>query len=158
MRRAALACALLVAPGAARAELGINLYGASYHFERETAREHGLTNEFNPGLGLRWRHALSERTDFIADAGFYRDSARHTAFLAGAGVLWHAVAGARLGGAAVLLKSPTYNQGDPFVAPAPVAAYEWRRATLNVVYFPKWRDVNPTSVLGFWLTVWPKGF
>jgi hypothetical protein len=158
MLRAALVCALVAAPGAARAELGINLYGASYHFERERARELGFTNEFNPGLGLRLRRSLGERFDFIADAGAYRDSARHTAFLAGAGVLWHAVAGARLGAAAVLLKSPTYNDGDLLLVPAPVAAYEWRGVTLNAVYFPRYRDLNPTNVLGFWLTVWPKGF
>ncbi len=155
MLRAAVFCALMGALGVARAELGINLYGASYHFEREEAKALGLTNEFNPGLGLRWRRPLAERYDLFADAGFYRDSARHTAFLAGAGVLWHAVAGARLGGAAVLLKSPTYNDGDPFIAPAPLAAYEWRRVTLNVVYFPKFGELNSTNQLGFWLTFWP---
>ena len=34
-------------------------------------------------------------------------------------------------------------------------AYEWRRVTLNVVYFPKFRDINLTNQLGFWLTIWP---
>ena len=51
-------------------------------------------------------------------------------------------------------KSETYNGGTAFMAPAPVAAYEWRRVTFNAVYFPKWRDVNRTNQLGFWLTVW----
>ena len=36
-----------------------------------------------------------------------------------------------------------------------VVAYEWRRVTLNVVYFPKFRDINLTNQLGFWLTIWP---
>ena len=155
MLRAAVFFALMGALGAARAEVGINLYGASYHFEREEAKELGLTNEFNPGLGLRWRRPLAEHYELFADAGFYRDSARHTTIVAGVGVLWHAFAGLRLGGAAAPMKSPTYNGGDPFIAPAPLAAYAWRRVTLNVVYFPKFGELNSTNQLGFWLTFWP---
>ena len=68
--------------------------------------------------------------------------------------MWHATERLRLGGGLVLLKSETYNGGTAFIAPAPVAAYEWRRATFNMVYFPKWQDVNRTNQLGFWLTVW----
>ena len=40
------------------------------------------------------------------------------------------------------------------IAPVPVAAYEWRRVTLNLVNFPKWRDFNRTNQVGFWLTFW----
>ena len=144
----------MLCTGAAHADLGINLYGASYHFDRDKAKEIGLTNEFNPGLGIRWRQARSAKLDFFVDAGFYDDSANHTAKLFGGGALWHATEGLRLGGGLVLLKSETYNAGKAFVAPAPVAAYEWRRVTFNTVYFPKWRDVNRTNQLGFWLTVW----
>jgi hypothetical protein len=138
----------------ASADIGLNLYGASYHFDRDKAKELGLTHEFNPGLGLRWRQAHSADWDLFADAGFYRDSKANTALLAGGGGLWHASERIRLGGGLVLLKSDTYNDGKAFIAPAPVAAYEWRRVTFNVVYFPKWRDVNRTNQLGFWLTLW----
>jgi hypothetical protein len=146
--------AMLVCTHAAHADIGINLYGASYHFDRDKAKEIGLTNEFNPGLGVRWRHAHSEKLDLFVDAGFYDDSASNTAKLLGGGALWHATHGLRLGGGLVLLKSETYNRGDAFIAPVPVVAYEWRRVTLNAVYFPKFRDVNRTSQLGFWLTIW----
>jgi len=44
--------------------------------------------------------------------------------------------------------------GNAFIAPVPMAVYEWRRVSLNMVYFPKWRDVNVTNQVGFWLTVW----
>ena len=152
MRLAFIVAALLAQP--AHADIGINLYGASYHFDRDKARELGLTNEFNPGLGVRWRKPYTETLDLFADAGFYEDSAKNTAKLAGAGALWHATERVRLGGGLVLLKSDTYNGGAAFIAPAPVAAYEWRRVTFNTVYFPKWRDVNRTNQLGFWLTVW----
>jgi hypothetical protein len=103
---------------------------------------------------VRWRKPRSERVDYFVDAGFYDDSARHTAKLVGGGALWHASQGWRLGGGLVLLQSETYNGGEAFIAPAPVAAYEWRRVTFNTVYFPKWRDVNRTSQLGFWVTIW----
>jgi hypothetical protein len=143
----------LCAP-AARADLGINLYGASYHFDRDKAKEMGLTHEFNPGLGLRYRQAQSETLDFFADVGFYSDSKANTAGLFGGGGLWHATERVRLGGAFVLLKSDTYNHGDAFIVPVPLAAYEWRRVTFNAVFFPKWRDLNRTSEFGFWLTFW----
>ena len=149
--------ALVVCASSAHAEIGINLYGASYHFDREKAKELGLTNEVNPGLGLRWRKPHNATLDFFADAGFYEDSAEHTAKLAGGGALWHATERLRLGGGLVLMQSKTYNGGTAFIAPAPIAAYEWRRVTFNVVYFPKFRDVNRTNQLGFWLTIWPFG-
>ena len=153
MKLFALIAATLVAQ-AAQADVGINVYGASYHFDRDKAKEIGLTNERNPGLGIRWRKARSESLDYFVDAGFYDDSAGNTARLLGGGALWHATQGLRLGGGLVLMQSQTYNNGDAFVAPAPVAAYEWRRVTINAVYFAKWRELNRTNQLGFWMTVW----
>lgn len=133
---------------------GINVYGASYHFPRDKAKEMGLTHEFNPGLGVRWRREWSERWDVFGDAGFYRDSKANEAALLGGGVLWHAADGLRLGAGLVALKSATYNHNKLFVAPVPVAAYDWSRVTFNVVFFPKWQDINKTNQFGFWLTFW----
>ena len=154
MLRTFFAAALAAYAGSAWADLGLNLYGASYHLDRDKAKELGLTHEFNPGLGVRWRQAQSETLDFFADAGIYRDSKANTARFLGGGGLWHATQGLRLGGGFVLLKSDTYNHGDAFIAPVPIAAYEWRRVTLNLVNFPKWRDFNRTNQVGFWLTFW----
>ena len=153
MRRAAVFCALLGALGIARADVGINMFGASYHFERDKAKELGLTNEVNPGLGVRFRKPWRDELDLFTDAGFYRDSARHTAVFIGGGGLWRATERARLGLALVLMQSETYNSGDPFIAPAPLAAYEWDRAGISMVYFPKFGDVNQTNQVGFWLTI-----
>jgi hypothetical protein len=61
-----------------------------------------------------------------------------------------------VGGALALLDSDTYNQGKTFVAPLPLAAYEFRRATLNFVYIPKVSDANEVATLGFWTTFWLK--
>ena len=103
--------ALLVLPGPAFADIGINLYGLSYHFDRARARELRVDNEVNPGLGLRYRIARSERLQWIFDVGAYRDSGRNTALIAGAGALWHARERIRVGAALALLDSDTYNRG-----------------------------------------------
>ena len=148
--RAALA-ALIFATSAARAEVGLNIYGLSYHFDRDKAREKGLTHEVNPGLGLRWRAADS---GLFADAGIYRDSAARTARVAGAGYALRAGESLRLGGGLALFRSETYNHGKAFIAPVPFAAYEAGRVTFNVAYFPKWREKNVTNQVGAWVTVW----
>ncbi len=134
-------------------DLGINVYGLSYHFDRDKARELRDDNWFNYGLGARYR-LPGEGLDWFFDAGAYHDSGRNTAVLAGAGGFWHATANLRLGAALAFLHSKTYNDGRSFVAPLPVAAYEWRAATLNAVYLPKVHSINDINTLGFWLTVW----
>ena len=111
----------------------------------------------NPGLGARWRIAR-EQFDWMLDGGAYRDSGRNTAVYAGGGALWKPTKHLRLGGALALFHSDTYNDGDAFVAPLPVVALEWRAVTLNMVYFPKVSNVNDINTLGFWLTLWPRGF
>lgn len=136
-------------------ELGVNVYGLSYHFERGRAKEIGTDNEFNPGLGLRYRFAQSDQVEWFTDVGAYRDSGRNTAVLAGAGAYWKATRGLRLGAALVVFDSDTYNRGRTFVAPIPVAAYEFKSASLNVAYLPKVRDLNDINTLGLWVTFWP---
>jgi hypothetical protein len=156
-RLAPLALAAALSAPAAANELGVNLYGLSYHFERSRAKELGFDNEVNPGLGLRYR-IPRENFDWFLDGGAYRDSGRNTALYAGGGAFWKPTERLRLGGALAFFHSDTYNDGDAFVAPVPLAAYEWRALTLNVVYFPKISGVNEINTLGFWVTVWPKGF
>lgn len=134
-------------------ELGINVYGLSYHFEDKP----GFDNEVNPGLGLRYRYPRRD-FDWILDGGVYRDSGRNTAVYAGGGAFWKPTQRLRLGGALAFFYSDTYNDGDPFIAPVPLAAYEWRAVSLNLVYFPKISGVNDINTLGFWLTFWPRGF
>lgn len=153
MKRLLLAAAFL-APAPACAELGINIYGLSYHFDRSRARELRVDNEINPGLGVRYRVPQSERLAWVFDAGAYRDSGRNTALLAGAGGLFKVSEGWRLGGALVVLDSDTYNRGKTTLAPVPLAAYETRRVSFNFVYLPKVSDINEVATLGFWATWW----
>lgn len=132
----------------------MHLYGLSYHFERGRARELGLTNEVNAGLGVRYR-LPREEYDWVFDAGALRDSARNTALLATAGASWKPTARLRVGGALVLFHSDTYNGGDPFIAPIPALGYEWRTVSANLAWSPKVGGVNDVNTLLFWLTFWP---
>jgi hypothetical protein len=142
------------APCLAQGELGINFYGLSYHFDRERAKETGVDNEVNPGLGLRYRFPR-QNFDYFWDGGVYYDSGRNTAVYAGGGAFWKPTERFRIGGALAFFYSDTYNDGDPFIAPVPAIAYEWRRVTINMIYSPKISGINEINTLGFWLTLWP---
>jgi len=155
--RALAFAALTVASGAARAdEFGINVYGLSYHFDRDRARALGVDNEVNPGLGVRWKFAEAGRWQFFADAGVFSDSGRNTAALAGAGALWHVAGGFRVGAALAVMHSDTYNDGRTFVAPLPLVAWDLRPATINLTFFPKIERYNDVATVGLWVTLWPE--
>ncbi len=157
----AVALILLLFAGCACAqggEAGLNIFGLSYHFERDKAKELGHDNEINPGIGLRYRFPGGQDFDWFGDGGVYRDSARNTAVYAGGGVLWKLTDNLRVGGALSFFYSDTYNQGDPFIAPIPLLVYDWRAVSFNMVYFPKISGVNELNTLGFWLTFWPKRY
>ena len=149
----ALLAATLLAPALCCADVGLNIYGLSWHIDGDRARAEGVDNWFNPGVGVRYR-VPGESFDYFFDAGIYRDSGRNTAVLAGGAVYWRATQSARLGLALVMLNSKTYNNGNTFIAPLPVAAWEFRSVTLNMVWMPKFREVNEINTLGFWLTYW----
>jgi hypothetical protein len=156
LRRLLAAVALAVARGAAHAdEIGINVYGLSYHFDRDRAQALGVDNEVNPGLGFRWQFAETERWRFFADAGVFNDSGRNTAVLAGAGALWHVAGGFQVGAALAVLNSDTYNDGRAFIAPLPLVAWDLGQVTLNATFFPKVERYNDVATLGFWVTLWP---
>jgi hypothetical protein len=136
-------------------ELGVNVYGLSYHFERGRAREIGADNEVNPGLGLRYRIPGSERVEWFLDGGAYRDSGRNTAAYAGGGAFWKPARSFGAGLALAAFHSDTYNNGRAFIAPIPVVSYDFRAATVNLAYFPKIGDLNDINTLAFWVTLWP---
>lgn len=133
--------------------LGVHLFGLSHHLERDRAREAGLTNEVNAGLGLRYRVPRGEY-GWVFDAGAFRDSARNTALFTAAGGYLKAGERLRLGLGLVLFHSETYNRGDPFIAPIPIVAYEWSSVSANLAYSPRVGGVNEVNTLLFWLTFW----
>jgi hypothetical protein len=153
LRALILALLFLPLPAAAQ-DLGINIYGLAYHFDRARARATGLDNELIAGLGVRYRVLHSKRLQWIFEAGAYHDSGRNTALVAGAGGLWRVSEGWRLGGALAGFKSDTYNRGKAFVAPLPLAAYEFRSVTLSLTYVPRVEEINGVATMAAWLTWW----
>jgi opacity protein-like surface antigen len=137
-------------------ELGINVYGLSYHFDDDRAEQIGVDNWFNPGFGVRYRFAEWSKFNFFVDAGVFEDSGREAAKVLGVGALWHFGGGFQVGGALAYMHSNTYNQGDAFIAPLPLIVWDAGPVALNFTYFPKISDFNEVATLGFWLTFWPK--
>lgn len=146
-----------VLPGMARAgEIGVNVYGLSYHFEQSLARRNGHDNQINPGVGLRYRVSGGERFDALFDASLYEDSGRHTARILTAGLAWHASERLRFAANLAAAKSETYNRNRAFIAAFPSLIYEWPAVSLNLAYFPKISRFNHNNTVGFWVTVWPE--
>jgi hypothetical protein len=155
----ALTVALSAAPVARAADStqpdgwGVNIYGASYHFEHEYARSIGVGNEFNPGLGLRkglWRRGAHR---VYGEAGMYYDSGEHWAKTADVTYQYEVLGNPRAGAGLFLFHTPTYNRGKSVLVPLPVVSYDFGRVELNMAYAPKWGELNSINTLGFYLTV-----
>ena len=149
---------LLVASSTALAaqagDWGINVYGLSYHWDRELAEQNDWDNEFNPGLGVRYGLGTWLKADAIIDAGAYYDSGRNTTVYAAAGLLWPLDKNKRfnLGVALTAFHSDTYNQGDAFIAPIPLFALRLENVTVNLTHFPKVGNLNEVHTTAMYLT------
>ncbi|MDP1862699.1 MAG: hypothetical protein Q8K52_02200 [Thiobacillus sp.] len=156
IQMAGILCASLLAVAPVLAgDWGINLYGLSYHWDRDVARQNDLDNEFNPGLGVRYSMGSWLKADAIIDAGAYYDSGRNTAVYAGAGLLWPLDKDKRFNLGAVLtaFHSDTYNRGDPFIAPLPLFSLRLDGVTLNLTHFPKIRNFNEVAATAMFITI-----
>lgn len=69
-----LAVASLAAAAAQASDWSINVYGLSYHWDRDLAEQNDWDNEFNPGLGFRYRMGIWLKADAIIDAGARSES------------------------------------------------------------------------------------
>ena len=133
--------------------LDINVYGFSYHPDRETAHRLHLDNEFNPGLGLRYELVNDARGITFAEAGAYRDSGQNWAKFAGLGYQFKFGEHWRVGGALAVVNSRTYNDGAAFIGMIPLITYDFGRVKLNAVYFPKIEHYNKVAAFGFYISI-----
>ena len=129
------------------------MYGLSYHPDREGARNAGLDNEFNPGLGLNYTAHEDSRGVAFVEAGFYQDSGNHLATIAGIGYQYKLGRRWRLGGGLMAINSETYNHGNAFLAPIPLLTYDFGAVKLNALYVPKYGDYNRFAVFGLYLSI-----
>jgi len=133
--------------------LDLNVYGLSYHVDREAADRLHLDNEVNPGLGLHYELANDERGITFVEVGMYYDSGRNWAKLAALGYQFKFGKHWRIGGGLAIMDSRTYNGGDPFICVAPLITYDIGRIKLNAVYFPKVEPYNEVNTLGFYFSI-----
>lgn len=151
---AAIALSLLVvSPRAWADELGINLYGLSHHGNKE-GFDH--LHEFNPGAGLQWTFARSERASLETNLGIYSDSFAHANYhLSLAGRV--RVAGpVDLGLQLINSVSESSDGGRPVVTPFPIVGVRTRWGTVNMAYTPEMKSINPTGLTAMYVTVYPK--
>jgi hypothetical protein len=109
-------------------------------------------NEVNVGLGLSYDFHSDARGVAFFTGGFYEDSGRHWAKLAGPGYQFKLGERWRLGGALLAIDSPTYNNGRLFVAPIPVLTYDLGAVKLNAIYAPRFRQANNFAVFGLYFS------
>lgn len=154
----ALACSISMAATAAETARpdgwGLNVYGFSYHFERDYARRIDADNEFNPGLGIRkglWK-SPSGNQRVHGEAGVYYDSGERWAKTADVTYQYQLFRNFWAGAGLFFFHTRTYNRGDPVLAPLPVLAYDFGWAELNLAYAPKWGELNRINTLGAFLT------
>ena len=149
-----LAVASLSAAAAQASDWSINIYGLSYHWDRDLAEQNDWDNEFNPGLGFRYRMGSWLKADAIIDAGAYYDSGRNTAVYAAAGLLWPLDQNKRfnLGLALTAFHSDTYNQGDAFIAPIPLFSLRFDKVAVNLTHFPKVGNLNEVHTTAMFFT------
>lgn len=133
--------------------LDLNVYGFSYHPDRETVHRLHLDNEVNPGLGLHYEFSDTERGTTFAEIGAYQDSGSNLAKLAALGYQFKFGKRWKIGGAIALAHSATYNDGATFLGMFPLITYDMGRVKLNAVYFPKIGDLNEVAAFGFYISI-----
>jgi hypothetical protein len=130
----------------------VHVYGFSYHPDREGSRRKHVNNELNIGLGLNYELRNDDQGVAFFEAGFYEDSGRNWAKLAGPGYQVKLGERWRLGAALLAIQSRTYNSGRAFIAPIPLLTYDLGRVKLNAIYAPKFQQ-NEFAVFGFYFSI-----
>jgi len=133
--------------------LDLNVYGFSYHPDRDTVHRLNLDNEVNPGLGLHYEFSDTERGTTFAEIGAYQDSGSNSAKFAALGYQYKLAKRWRIGGALAIVHSRTYNEGVAFVAMIPLITYDMGRVKLNATYLPKLGHHNEVAAFGFYISI-----
>ncbi len=131
----------------------LNIYGLSYHPDREAARSRNIDNETNPGLGIHFEWPEDIRGNYFAEAGAYLDSGENWAKFVALGYQFRFGRRWKVGAALAAMHSRTYNNGTAFVGMIPLVTWDLGRIKLNAVYFPQFGHHNQVDVLGFYLSL-----
>lgn len=133
--------------------LDLNVYGFSYHPDREAVHRLHLDNEVNPGLGLHYEFSDTKRGTTFAEIGAYKDSGSNLAKLVALGYQYKFAKRWRIGGALAVVHSATYNEGVTFLAMIPLITYDMGRVKLNAIYLPKLGHYNEVDAFAFYISI-----
>lgn len=142
-----------VPPVKKRLSVNLHVFGLSYHPDREGTRVSHLDNQFNTGLGLGYKIYEDELGEMNSEIGFFKDSGRTWAKFAGVDYLFKLGDSWRMGADFLAIQSPSYNKGNAFVAPIPRLTYDFGPVKVNLIYVPKYRQLNEYSVYGLYFTI-----
>jgi hypothetical protein len=155
---ARLAIALIASTAAVlpadAAVFGVDLYGASYHFDRRDVSG-ARFNEANFGAGLDAVLVRGRHHTVFADLSVYRDSFRQPNVYGS--IAWtHELLGPLEGGVTLAVSgSPAVNGGEPFMAPIPTLSWRTDRAALHLLYLPSASQINAYESLAAYATLYP---
>lgn len=142
-----------VRPAASPSDFNLQIFGLSYHPDREGTRLSKLDNEFNPGLGLSHKLHDDKRGAAFVEAGVYKDSGYNWAKFGGLGYQFKLDERWSLGADLLVFDSPTYNNGRVFIAPIPRLVYDFGAVKLNMIYAPRYGEQNQFEVFALFLTL-----
>lgn len=132
----ALVMAMSHSAAAQTRELGLDVFGLSWHYSSATYVDGDETRRYQSrnlgaglhvGLGGRGRHV------WMVKAGGFEDSYYQRNWYAGPVWQYRLIAGLHAGAGALLFSSPTYG---PPVIPLPLVSYRAGRLGLNMTWVP----------------------
>ncbi len=132
------------------AELGVNIYGLSHHFDRRDVSGYKF-NERNYGLGADINLYQSGANIVFGDLGIFNDSYRYTAKYCSMGYKRKLISGLTLG--AVLGIYDSESIGGTVLAPAPYASLRVSRLEVSCLYLMAAEGINNYPSLGFYGTI-----
>jgi len=138
--------------------IALNLYGVSYHLDHRDEPTSGTDgsnklNEFNEGVGLRLSLGNDSSDVFFLEGGSFQDSFENEAMYLSLGYQWRVIMQLRIGINAAIYATDSIRKGSPFFAAIPLVSYTIGFLTVNGLYLPKYRDINPYHTIGAYLTI-----
>ena len=133
-------------------DLGLDIYGLSYHYKGVYAgddyKKNKILNEVNPGIGLRYIFKKLNNNIFSVNFGVYLDSGENNAKYAGLNWQYYATNYFGAGISLNYFETPSYNQS---VAPIPNITLKFNKIAANLMWIPNPNE--PAVGLSFTLGV-----
>ncbi len=136
-------------------ELGVNLYGLSYHLDRRDVTGYRF-NERNPGIGATFTIHEKQRSRYYVEAGIMEDSYRRAAKYVTFGYGYRIVKGLSIGVLCGVYDSRSVAESAVLVA-APKVSYRYRDVEMHLVHLPEFPGINPYPSFALYATLYVWG-